>query len=331
EEKLQINKWLDSEPENQNQFNDLKNLWESASKKYEASDISSLWTEVAERTGINKESEEQIIYKLKNEKCKPNFLSLVFSKLQTPIVRYAAIFAIVICIPILYIIFTTQLQEEIQWEVVNVENSKQSNITLADGTEIFLDSGSRLHIPENFGTESRTVKLEGEAYFNVINDAVKPFRIYSENAVITVLGTMFNVRAWKETERVDVTVSGGKVSLGIKESDEQIVLNEGFIGSLSSAGILSDPKSVDVSKFLSWMKGERTFSNTPLFEVLNQVERWYNIQFSLSDSTIIHEKLEVTINKNSLNDVLDVISTLTNTTYSTKGRHVTLRTIPEVR
>ena len=326
EENAKVLSWLETDKENQKLLDSMKGVWESPDKDYEPSDVKALWAEVAERAGITDESKEQIIYKLPDKKQSESIFSIVFRYTQIPVLRYAAILIMTISIPVLYFLFSGQGDDDlIQWKTVIVEKGKQSSLTLSDGTILTLDSGSRLHIPENFGIDSREVKLEGEAYFEVKPDHEKPFSVYSATAVIKVLGTKFNVRAWDETGKVEVAVTEGKVSFGIDEAPEKkIILNRGFTGSLSKTGELSAPKQIDVNKSLAWMKGEMSFDDVPFSEILAQVERWYNVKFSLTDSTISNERLAVLIHKNSLNDVLDVLTTLTNTQYEYDGNVVTI-------
>ncbi len=328
EESAKVLNWFETDKENQKLLDSMKGVWESPDKDYEPSDVKALWAEVAERAGITSESKEQIIYKMPDKKQSGSIFSIVFRFTQIPVLRYAALLVMIISIPVLYFLFSGQGDDDlIEWKTITVENSKQSSLTLSDGTILILDSGSRLQIPENYGSDSREVKLEGEAYFEVNPDPEKLFNVYSANAIINVLGTKFNVRAWKETGKVEVAVTEGSVSFGVNEAPEkQIILNKGFAGSLSQTGELSAPKHVDVNKSLSWMRGEMSFDDVPLSEILAQVERWYNVRFALQDSTIIDERLAVSITKNSLNNVLDVLTTLTNTQYKIEGNVITLAT-----
>jgi ferric-dicitrate binding protein FerR (iron transport regulator) len=327
EENAKVLNWLETEKENQKLLDSMKGVWESPDKDYEPSDVKALWAEVAKRTGLNRKSNEQIIYKIPDERQKESIYSLVFRHLRTPALQYAAVFALVISIPILYYLSSGGGEDgdQINWKTVTVDNSKQSSLTLNDGSTLFLDSGSRIQIPENFGINSREIKLEGEAYFEVSPDPERPFSVYSANAVVKVLGTKFNIRAWKETGKVEVAVAEGRVSFRVDEAPEsQIILNKGFAGSLSKTGKLSEPGQVNIEQMLSWMKGEMSFDDNRFSEILSQVERWYDIKFSLRDSTIINERLSVIIHKNSLPDILELLITLTNTDYTIDGEVVTL-------
>lgn len=327
EESAKVINWLETDKENQKLFDSMKGVWESPGKDYEPSDVKSLWAAVAERAGITGESKEQIIYKIPDKRQDESIYSMVFSQLRTPVLRYAAVILLAISIPVLYYLFSGQGEDVdmVQWKTVTVDYSKQSSLTLNDGTTLFLDSGSRIQIPENFGVASREVKVEGEVYFEVSPDLEKPFSVYSANAVVKVLGTKLNIRAWKETGKVEVAVTEGRVSFSDDEAPEkQIILNKGFAGSLSKAGELSEPRQINIEKVLSWMKGEMSFDDVPFSEILAQVERWYDIRFSLKDSTIINERLSVSINKNSLPDVLEVLSTLTDTEYKIDDKEISL-------
>ena len=206
EENAKVINWLETDKENQKLLDSMKGVWESPEKDYEPSDVKALWAEVAERAGITGESKKQIIYKLPDKKQSESIFSIVFRYTQIPVLRYAAVLVMIISIPVLYFLFSGQGEDDdlIQWKTITVENSKQSSLTLSDGTILTLDSGSRIQIPENFGIDSREVKLEGEAYFEVSPDPEKPFNVYSDNAVVKVLGTKFNIRAWKETGKVEV-------------------------------------------------------------------------------------------------------------------------------
>ncbi len=325
-ENAEVLNWLEKDNENQKLIDSMKGVWELPEIDYEPSDVNALWNEVAEKAGITGQSKEQVIYKMPGKQDE-NILSLFLNKLRTPVLRYAAVFLLAISIPFLYYLFSGRGGEVdlVNWKTVIVDQAKQSSLTLNDGTKLFLDSGTRIQIPENFGVDSRIVKLEGEAYFEVFTDPEKPFIVYSANAFVKVLGTKFNIRAWEETAEVKVVVAEGRVSFGIDDSpDKKIILDKGFGGILTASDELSVPQQVDIKRSLSWMRGEISFNDNRFSEVLSQVGRWYDIKFILRDSTIINERLSVTIHNNSLPEVLEVLSVLTNTEFRIDDKVVTL-------
>ena len=326
-ERVIVKKWLEADKNNANLLNSFDSIWSVKELNLETSDTKAIWARVTEKISPGDSQENQASEVFIKSNVKKTSSPLIFRLIQSPVLRYAAVFLILILIPVLYYINTQQndINNIEAWKTIAVENGGQSTVTLSDGSKLVLDAGSHLQYPEKFGKESREIKLEGEAYLEVEHDSQKPFKVHTANALIEVLGTRFNIRSWKESNRVEVAVVDGKVALGISDKvKKQIILERGFAGSLSSDGELTNPKRVDIDSYLSWMNGEISFDDVPFTEILFQVERWYNVQFSLQDSTFINDRLTVSINKNSLNNVLDVLTALTSTQYEKEGNIITL-------
>jgi ferric-dicitrate binding protein FerR (iron transport regulator) len=327
QEREVVEKWLKADKNNTNLLNLFNSIWAVKEQNLETSDTKVIWSNVAERISKVNTSENLEFEGFFKSNVKKTSFPLIFKLIQSPALRYAAVILIIILIPVLYYLNMQQnnINNIVTWKTIAVENGGQSTVTLSDGSIMILDAGSRLYYLEKFGNESREIKLEGEAYLEVEHDPQKPFRVHTANALIEVLGTRFNVRSWKESKKVEVAVVDGKVALEISDNPEkQIILKKGFAGSLSANGELTNPKRVDIDSYLSWMNGKISFDDVPFSEILSQVERWYNIQFSLRDSTFISDRLTVTINKNSLHNVLDVLTTLTNTRYEKDGNNIIL-------
>jgi transmembrane sensor len=138
------------------------------------------------------------------------------------------------------------------------------------------------------------------------------------------LGTKFNKRAWQKYKRIQVAVAEGKVSLNTKKGafQDAVILTAGLSSFLSETGVPSQPEMIDIEKILSWMHNEVIFDNTPLDEILFQLERWYDLQFVLSDSSIGQEHLTVHIQSTAIKDILELIATLTDLDYTMAGNMV---------
>jgi len=326
-EKKAVEKWLEADKNNASLFNSFKSIWAIKESTLTTSDVEAMWSKVAERISMESDSVNGLLENIPKSKIKKSSSPRIFKLIPFSALRYAAVFLVAILILILYYLNTQQDSSSnlVAWKTIAVENGGQSNITLSDGSKLILDAGSRLQYPEKFSDESREIKLEGEAYLEVEHDLQKPFRVHTANALIQVLGTRFNVRSWKESNKVEVAVIDGKVALGISDNAEkQMILEKGFAGALLSDGQLTKPGWIDVDSYISWMNGKMSFDGVPFSEILAQVERWYNVRFSLLDSTFINDRLTVSINKNSLPNVLDLLTTLTNTKYDYEGSIVTL-------
>jgi ferric-dicitrate binding protein FerR (iron transport regulator) len=222
--------------------------------------------------------------------------------------------------------FLFNLNKDIRQKELKVANKNISEITLIDGSFIKLDAGSVLRYPGTFENKSREVYLEGEAYFEVKSNPQQPFIIHANEGLITVLGTKFNIRAWESSRTVTVSVTEGKVALSRDEYNEgeleKIIIKNGFKGSISELGILTNPDTADVNSDLRWMNREINFNNVPLREVVNQLVRWYDLRITLPDQTYNENRVTVFVENKPLDEILEVISLVINLDYNISGKEV---------
>ena len=243
--------------------------------------------------------------------------------------RYAAVILIIIGASYFlsekyYNIETTTI-ESIEYKTLSVKKGERKTIVLYDGTTINLDSGSELKYPVKFGSDIREVFLSGEAFFQVAKNPHKPFRIHINDALVEVLGTKFNIRSWKEDNAgVVVTVTEGKVALGLANSklSDKVILTRNMQSSLSLSGKASKPIIVDASNYTKWMHNEMYFQDVSLKQIIMQLERWYDLHFEVAEGLLDKENLTVRINNTNLDDVLELISVVTNTRVERKGNNI---------
>ena len=242
--------------------------------------------------------------------------------------RYAAVFLLVTGLPYLsYRVYTSYVSQEAsrQFRVIKVAHSERQSITLQDGTNITLDAGSILRIPSDYNKE-RNVYLSGEAYFKVAHDAEHPFRVYANNALIRVIGTEFNIRAWEEIPRVTVTVKRGEVAFGSSKnkSAQRVFITKGKQSSISKDGIPSVPVKVNINNYTSWMNNELHFKDATLKEILSQLERWYGYHFVVDDSLLYENHLTYHVKKTNVENLLQSISIITKTKVVKEGKTIKL-------
>ena len=135
------------------------------------------------------------------------------------------------------------------------------------------------------------------------------------------------MRAWQQNRRVRVTVAEGKVSLRSEKAadEEAVVILEGQLSTLPEKGRPSEPGNVDVKKHLGWINREVFFDDTPFHEILYQLERWYDLRFILEDDTIASDRLTVHIQYKPIEDILELITTLTHLRYELRDSNVILK------
>lgn len=163
------------------------------------------------------------------------------------------------------------------YNTINVPYGGTYTVELCDGTKVYLNSGTRLEFPSRFDEDMRSVRLEGEAYFEVARNECKPFVVEVGEMKVKVLGTAFNVKSYVDEPGVYTTLVQGSIAIlrnGQPEKElkpgEQAYYNKG-IGTLSVS-------PVDVNEFTSWKDGLFYFKNIALEEILRIVSRWYDLE-----------------------------------------------------
>jgi len=151
-------------------------------------------------------------------------------------------------------------------------------ITLPDGTKVWLNAASSLIYPLSFAKNERKVTLIGEAFFEVIKDSTRPFKVLSKEQEIEVLGTAFNVNAYPENTAIKTTLVHGRVKLSNDNRySEATYLQPGQQSTNTNSGDIQ-VAPVDTAPFTAWKDGLFYFEETPLSDALQQIGRWYNIK-----------------------------------------------------
>jgi ferric-dicitrate binding protein FerR (iron transport regulator) len=162
---------------------------------------------------------------------------------------------------------------------LSVPRGEQRQVLLADGSKVWMNSGSELRYPAVFSGSERVVELSGEAYFEIAKNTAEPFRVNAGNIQIEVLGTHFNIMAY-EGEGVKATLLEGSVR--VSQGSQSVVLQPGDQaeagGSLAGNGIaIRLNRGVDPERVLAWKNGYMDFENDDLQTVLREVSRCYNV------------------------------------------------------
>lgn len=222
-----------------------------------------------------------------------------------------------------------------QYNTILVPYGKRAHLSLADGTLVWLNSGTKLIYPTSFNGESREVFLEGEGIFDVAHNKEKPFFVRAANNYnVRVLGTLFSVSCYSGDAKISTALLRGKVKVayakkGFFSSDTlQSVLSPGMIAALDKKQQTLKTTVQDVEPLFSWRKGYYEFSKEKLPLVLDKLKRYYNVGFVMNKDISQQETYSGAF---KLNDDLDkVVETLEATTgfefvYDPETRNITIR------
>jgi transmembrane sensor len=207
---------------------------------------------------------------------------------------------------------------------------QRADIMLPDGTRATLNVDSRLRIPARYGATTRDVELDGEAFFDVRHDARAPFRVHTAGAVAEDIGTAFAVRAYPGEQGVTVVVRAGDVALQSRSTASMpaTIVAAGQLGRVDASGRVLVQSHADVKSNLAWMQGRLTFRLRPFADVARELERWYDVEITLDDSSLATVPVTVSFTNQSLDEVLAIISQSLDVQYHRDGSRVRLYTTP---
>ncbi len=212
-------------------------------------------------------------------------------------------------------------------EYVVPRGGPQRVVTLSDSTAVILASASRLVVAADFGSDSRTVDLEGEALFRVRHDAARPFRVRAGSVVAEDLGTEFVVRHLRMTDR-----GGGPVRIAVREGIVAVrsgdartardTLRARDVAIASDTGMLVR-RDQNLDSFFAWTRGQLVFDDAPLSDVAAELSRWFDLDVEVADSAIAGRTLNVTLlTTTPIEEILQIIGSSTDVKVERRGRVV---------
>ena len=196
-------------------------------------------------------------------------------------------------------------------ETVSTPYAARTNFKLPDGSEIWLNSGSTISFPKQFGKE-RHVELVGQAFFKVVKDG-KHFVVKTSSGSVEVMGTSFDVKAYKD-ENFQTTLIEGSVK--IKNNLNQVAMLKPGQQSIITSGsdlLISD---VNTNLSTSWKEGKLIFVKEPFQNVAKSLERWYNLKIELHGEQLKTLGYTGTIEMETLGELLELINTTTPINYN---------------
>lgn len=166
---------------------------------------------------------------------------------------------------------------------LEVPKGGEFDIVLDDGTHIWLNSGSRLRFPSVFSDTERRVRLEGEAYFEVAHNPVRPFIVETAKQTVKVLGTRFNVYSYTEEPRVVTTLVAGSIEVTGKQNGINHILYPGQQAELEDGNSDFLIYNVDAESMIAWKNDYFVFNDQTLEQVMMKLARWYDIRVRYDD------------------------------------------------
>jgi len=193
---------------------------------------------------------------------------------------------------------------ELVYNQLNIPNGKQFELELADGSTVFLNSGSSIKYPVSFlPGKAREISLEGEAYFKVEKDSASPFVVNVGDLRVRVLGTEFNLSSYPEDNDVTAVLVEGSVGLYNKEvyrAESATIMKPGFRGVYSNSNGNITLDEVDTTLYTSWKSGKLVFRSMQFKNIVKKLERAYNVRIVNNNKELGEQYFSASFDKDEL-------------------------------
>lgn len=340
-----ISEWLKENSKNKQLFTTLKKLY--------------LETEIAETSeNIGQDAFEKFSKRVHVSESVERMEGVKkFALYRRKILRYAAVAIIVLSLAAgAFLVGANSLiAKEKSYCIVEAPYGGKSNIILPDGSKVWLNAGSKLSYSRNFSSRNRSVKLEGEAFFDIEKSRV-PFIVETSHFDIHVLGTAFNVKSYPDEDQIETTLVEGAIRIEREElaqplhlkPKEKLTFHKNSKNTTISKIALQnteeeetavevvEPKDeisisrieilegVSTEEEISWIDGNLIFNKEPLGELAKKLERKYNIQFVFANEDVKTYSYSGTLRDFPLEQVLKAVELTSPVRYTIEGNKVTL-------
>lgn len=286
EEKVKLKDWLNQSEEHAHLFADLSDydLFENWESLYKAFEKKADWNHL--RKTVKKSSS----------------LKKVFST----VAKVAA----VLFIPLVIGIWVHKVSNDTLLNTtIVVPKGVQHCLTLSDGTRVWLNTDTKFTYPRKFNAKKREVLLNGEAYFEVMPNQKSEFVVKAGEVDIVVVGTEFNVYAYRDEDLFRITLNKGKVK--VRSSQEEVILNQNQQASMTPRNELVIDRDIDASIYSAWRYHTLSYKDQTLKTITEDLERYYNVQFKFEKPSLA--QMRFSINVERFNDVFKLLDLLKET------------------
>lgn len=208
-----------------------------------------------------------------------------------------------------------ETEEEVVMQTIHVPAGQNAQLTLADGSQVWLNAGSTLDFPTRFVEGKRQISLDGEGFFEVKADKDKPFIVSTSNYDIKALGTSFNVKAYKQSTNFETALLTGKVEISNHKTHHITPLTPNNQAILTGDKLSVAP--IQHMDYFLWRKGILYFDE-PLMDVFKKLELYFDVNIQVNNKSVLQNKRHSTAKfrtRDGLYHILDVLQLTHHFTY----------------
>ena len=286
--------WIYSSENNQKEYSELKNLWV----------LSGL------------ENFDSTQYLLQDKKDRSGYDKVI--QFVRSASKYAAVFVLAFLLGGLLIYLSGRGLDSFysaQFNEIVVPKGERSMITLYDGTKVWLNSGTTFKYPVAFSRKERKVHVNGEAYFDVAKSDGQKFIVHAGKLNVEVLGTSFDVCAYRGDDNYYVTLEEGSVMTSCSKAKGFMKLKPGYQAIYNCKSNQFEKRKVNTELFSSWKEDKLKFDNAMLDEVFTKMERWYGVNITIGKRIDTSQRYTFTVTSESLREMLTLLTKTLNINY----------------
>lgn len=309
-----FNNWLAESEENRAYFNEMKKLWDSM--------------EIAD---ANPHYDSMRAYQFFKYRIHDGTIPVQ----KFPVKRMAGIrrllYVAAIFIPFFFLTyftyqyFNTQLpaiKEELSLTEVIVPNGSKTHLKLPDGTNIWLNSGTKIEYNTDFGDQKREICLSGEAYLEVAYSKEIPLVVTTGEIKVKVLGTRFNINAYQEDNTAKVALLNGSVEV-TANNNLPVLLSPKEVACYNSNSCQITVKQDDTDHYLNWLDNKLTFEGENFEQIIRMLERRFGVEVNIHRKTVKSRHFVGDfVNDETIEQIFDVMSSDGKFKYKIKGNTI---------
>lgn len=337
EDEIFLLEWLKSNPDAIGDFNDFRRIWNMSTMAGTVSDdsLEKEWMQLRQR--------------IENAD-----LSSGTMKIWYWLPRVAAIFILGAMVSLLAVwVVSRSQQAPLTYQVMHTPAGAKSQITLPDGSVVWLNAGSSLKYASNFGLKNREVELSGEAFFDVETDAAKVFLVQTSELNIKAYGTAFNVKSYPEEGTIETTLIEGKIgvtrsSFSSKKTDEVMLepnqrvvyyRKQQRLAKATNNAVTNNTakksegeraqkltflisKGIDTKTFTSWKDGTLFITSETLQQLAVKLERKYDVKIHFETKQLQELKFTGSLEDETVEQVIEAISMAARINYEIEDRDI---------
>lgn len=219
---------------------------------------------------------------------------------------------------------TVTENDEAFYNTITTPRGGQYQITLSDGTKVWLNAASSIRFPIVFTGKERKVIVTGETYFEVAHNEVMPFKIKAMSSEVEVLGTHFNINAYDDEASIKTTLLEGKVKVSVPAIDEvgtARFLSPGQQSSVNKNGNINIQNNADTEEAVAWKNGRFQFKSADLKSIFRQIARWYDVEVQYKGNVDLHFSGQL-IRSDNVSKVFEKLKLTGEVNFKIEGRKI---------